>query len=155
MDMNTQYLTFSVSISIISWMVGMVFNSFFKKTKYYESCANINLIKSKSLRNNIKLNWFKWIVKNTFFKYFNPSLKISSKPSIDELKLLRDDMTFAELNHLVGFGFVCSFACIKFVNGLYLFGVVMIIVNVLLNLYPSLLQQENKQRIDKLLKRYA
>jgi len=133
----------------------MVFNSLLRKTKHYDKLSNLTLIKSKALQKKIKLSWFKWIVRNTFFKYFNPKLKLKSKTNICELKDLRQQMNFAELNHLVGFCFVLVFVVVKFANGLYLFGFIMLIVNVLLNLYPSLLQQENKARIDMFIKKHT
>ncbi|MGZ5221269.1 MAG: glycosyl-4,4'-diaponeurosporenoate acyltransferase CrtO family protein [Chitinophagaceae bacterium] len=34
----------------------------------------------------------------------------------------------------------------------YLFGLIIMIINIFMNLYPALLQQENKRRIDKLIK---
>jgi len=153
--MITQHISFSISITVISWIVGMAFNSLLRKTKYYEELSNLNLIKRESLQKAIQLSWFKWVVKNTFFKYFNPKLKLKSKAEIVELEELRKEMTFAELNHLVGFLFVSIFVFAKFVDGLYLFGFIMMIVNILLNLYPSLLQQQNKSRIDRFIKRYT
>lgn len=153
--MVTQQITFSISITIISWGVGIVFNSLLKKTKYYERLSNLTLIDSKPLQKAIQLSLFKWVVKKTFFKYFNPKLKLKGKAEIGELKELRKEMTFAELNHLVGFCFVSIFVFVKFVDGLYLFGFIMMLVNILLNLYPSLLQQQNKSRIDKFIKRYT
>lgn len=99
----------------------------------------------------IGLGAFKWIVKNTFFKYFNQKLKLNRKIELTELNELRKEMTFSEINHLIGFAFVTIFAFVKFSNGNYLFALIIMIVNILLNLYPSLLQQENKRRIDKLL----
>jgi len=71
---------------------------------------------------------------------------------MNQLTELRKEMTFSEISHLIGFGFVTIFALAKFINGTYLFGLIIMIVNVLLNLYPSLLQQENKRRIDRLIK---
>jgi len=43
------------------------------------------------------------------------------------------------------------FIFIKIFKGLYLFAVVMTLVNILMNIYPALLQQQNKRRIDKYL----
>ncbi|MCH2190393.1 MAG: hypothetical protein MK188_05665 [Gammaproteobacteria bacterium] len=133
----------------------MAFNSLLKQTRYYEKLSNLRLIDSHTLQKAIQLSSFKWFVKNTFFKYFNPKLKLKGKAEIAELKELRKEMTFAELNHLVGFCFVSIFVFVKLVDGLYLFGFIMMLVNILLNLYPSLLQQQNKSRIDKLIKRYT
>lgn len=153
--MIVQYIKFGVSITIISWMVGIIINSIFKRTQYYEKASNFNLIESKTLNKRIGLHYFKWIVKNTIFKYFNPKLKLGRKAELAEIKELREEMTFAELNHLIGFLFVIFFVLEKLVNGLYLFAAIILIANLLLNLYPSLLQQENKRRIDKFLRRYS
>lgn len=87
-------------------------------------------------------------MKNTYFKYFNQKLKLKNKVETIELNELRKEMTISEIDHLIGFTFVTIFALVKLINGFYLFGLVIMIVNILLNLYPSLLQQENKRRID-------
>ena len=150
-----QYFVFSISIAFISWMIGMILNALIKNKSYYVNLSNLNFIKSENLTKILGLGFFKWIVKNTFFKYFNQKLKLKNKIEISELSELRKEMTFSEISHLIGFGFVTIFVLVKFINGNYLFGLIMMIVNMLLNLYPSLLQQENKRRIDKLIKKYS
>ena len=152
--MITQYITFSISITIISWMVGIILNNILRRTKYYKNLSNFNFIQNKALNNKIGLGFFKWIVKNTFFKYLNQNFKLKNRVGITELNNLRKEMTLAELNHLIGFGFVSIFTLEKIVNGFYLFGLIIMIVNILLNLYPSLMQQENKRRIDKFIKKF-
>jgi len=150
-----QYLSFSISITIISWIVGMILNALIKNKSYYVNLSNLNFIRSEALTKTIGLGIFKWIVKNTFFKYFNQKLKLKNKIEISELNELRKEMTISEISHLIGFGFVTIFALVKFINGNYLFGFIITIVNILLNLYPSLLQQENKRRIDRLIKIFS
>ena len=130
----------------------MIFNSILIKTEYYKNLSCLNIIESKTLNKRIGLGSFKWIVKNTPFKYFNQKLKLKTKIGITELNVLRKEMTFSEISHLIGFGFVTVFALIKLVNSNYLFALIITIVNILMNLYPSLLQQENKRRIDRLIK---
>ena len=147
-----QYLSFSVSITFISWIIGMILNALIKNKSYYINLSNLNFIKSKTLNKRIGLGIFKWIVKNTFFKYFNQKLKLKNKIEITDLNGLRNEMIIAEISHLIGFGFVTIFALLKLINGIYLFALIFMIVNILLNLYPSLLQQENKRRIDRLIK---
>jgi len=146
-----KYLTFGVSISFISWIVGMIFNSILVKTEYYKKLSNLNFIESKTLNKNIGIEYFKWIVKNTFFKFFNQKIKLKNKKT--ELTEIRTEMTIAEISHLIGFIFVTFIAIYKSISHDYLFGLTIMIVNILMNLYPSLLQQENKRRIDKLIKR--
>lgn len=148
-----KYLTFGISISFISWLVGMVLNSILMKTEYYQNIANLNFIKSKTLNKKIGIDYFKWIVKNSFFKFFNQKIQLKNKTT--ELTEIRKEMTIAEISHLIGFLFVTFFAVYKSITHNYLFGLIIMIANILLNLYPSLLQQENKRRIDPLIKRQA
>jgi len=149
-----KYLAFSASITVISWMVGIVINAIFRKTNFYKNnLSDLNFLKSENLNKIIGIDIFKWIVKNTFFKFFNQKLKLKKKIEKNDLNKLRDEMTISEIDHLIGFAFVTIFAFEKFVNLNFLFGLIMMIVNVLMNLYPSLLQQENKRRIDKLIKK--
>jgi len=147
-----KYLTFSISIAFISWIVGLIFNSLLMKTKYYKNVSNLNIITSKTLNKNIGIGLFKWIVKNTPFKYFNQKLNLKTKTELTELYVLRKEMTVSEISHLIGFGFVTIFAIGKLANAAYLFAFIIMIINTLMNLYPSLLQQENKRRIDRLIK---
>jgi hypothetical protein len=121
------------------------------KTEYYQKLSNLNFIKSKTFNKNIGIKYFKWIVKNTFFKFFNPKIKLENRNT--DLTLIRNEMTFSEISHLIGFVFVAIFAIYKSFSVGILFGLTMMIPNVLMNLYPSLLQQENKRRIDKMMKR--
>lgn len=142
-------LTFGTSISVVSWMIGIIFNAIFGKTKFYKKLSNLNFIKSKSLNKNIGMNYFKWVVKNTFFKFFNQKIKLENKNN--DLKNIRNEMTLAEISHLVGFIFVALFAIYYSFRVSLTYGLPMMIPNILLNLYPSLLQQENKRKIDKLI----
>lgn len=150
-----KYLIFSISIAVISWMVGMIMNAFVRKTEFYnKNLSNLNFIKSKTLNKIIGLSVFKWIVKNTFFKFLNQKLKLKTKIKSADLDKLRAEMTISEIDHLIGFCFVTFFAVDKFLNSNSLFALTIMIVNIVMNLYPSLLQQENKRRIDQILQNF-
>ena len=138
-------------MSFISWIVGMILNSILMRTEYYKKLSNLNFIKSKTLNKNIGIKYFKWIVKNTFFKFFNQKIKLENRDA--DLTEIRNEMTLSEISHLIGFIFVTIFATYKSFSVGILFGLTMMIPNVLMNLYPSLLQQENKRRIDKMMER--
>lgn len=146
-----KYLTFGIFISFISWTIGLIFNSILLKTGYFKKVSNLNFIESKTLNKIIGIGYFKWIVKNTFFKFFNQKIKLENKKT--ELSDIRREMTIAEIGHLIGFVFVIFVAIYKYMTHNFLFAFIIMIVNILMNLYPSLLQQENKRRIDKLIKR--
>ncbi len=146
-----KYIIFSISIAFISWMAGMILNTGIKNKYFYENLSNLNFIKNKNLNKIIGLGYFKWVVKNTFFKFFNQKIKLKNKKI--ELSEIRKEMTIAEVSHLIGFIFVTIVALYKSIPNNYLLGLTIMIFNILMNLYPSLLQQENKRRIDKLMKK--
>lgn len=149
-----KYLLLSISITFISWIIGMSINAVLRKTEFYnKNLSSLNFIKSENLNKIIGIGIFKWIVKNTFFKYLNQKLKLKKKIEKTDLNKLRNEMAITEIDHLIGFFFVTIFVFVKFFNFNYLFGLIMMTVNILMNLYPSLLQQENKRRIDKLIKK--
>ncbi len=145
------YIIFGTSVSVVSWMVGIIFNSFLAKSKYYERLSNMNFIESRTLNKYMGIEYFKWMVKNTFFKFFNQKIKLRNGKA--DLAEIRKEMTLAETSHLIGFIFVLVFAIYWSIKHSLLFGIIIMIMNTLLNLYPSLLQQENKRRIDKLINR--
>lgn len=146
-----QYFVFAISISVISWIVGIIVNTLIKNQPWYKNLSYIELVKSKRVNKWMGIDAIKWIIINTPFKYFNPGLKVKGKGT--DLVALRREMTYAEIGHLVGFVFVTFFALIKAINVSILFGVIIMMVNLLMNLYPSLLQQQNKKRIDRFINR--
>lgn len=147
-----KYFTFSISIAFISWIVGMVINAALSRTQFYQNrLSRLNFLKHEKANHLLGIELFKWFIMHSPFKFFNPKLSIRKKILVRELAEYRSEMTTAELSHLFAFTFMAIFICIKIYNGLYLFAGVMLLVNVLMNLYPSLLQQQNKRRIDRYL----
>lgn len=145
-----KYLTYSFSIAVISWIIGLTITALLSKTSFYnQKLAGLNFVASERVNGILGLKLFKWIILHSFFKYFNPKLSIKKRILLSELGAYRSEMTKAEVGHLIAFVFMAIFIVIKIVNGLYIFALVMLMVNIIMNLYPSLLQQQNKRRIDR------
>ena len=142
---------FGLSLSVVSWMVGIIGNALLLKTKSYEKLSHLNFIPSKALNKVLGIEQFKWVVKNSFFRFLNQAIRVEGKQT--DLEAIRHQMTIAEVSHLIGFAFVAAAAVYQSFAISLIFGVTMMIPNLALNLYPSLLQQENTRRIDQLLKR--
>ncbi len=154
--MAYKYISFSIAITFISFIVGMAINSVLKKTDLYNNrLSHLNFIKSEKINSLIGVDIVKWVVKNTPFKFLNQKLKLKSKTEITDLINIKKEMTSSEIDHLIGFVFVTIFALIKFYKTEIIFGLTILIVNLWMNLYPSLLQQQNKRRIDKLIRRFS
>lgn len=149
-----KYLSFSIAITFISFMIGMAVNALLKNIPFYNNeLSNLNFIKSRMLNKYFGVDLVKWIIKNTPFKYFNQKLKLRNKIEKTDLHELRKEMTSSEIDHLIGFVFVAIFALMKFYKTEWLFGLTIMTVNIVMNLHPSLLQQQNKRRIDNVIKR--
>ena len=145
-----EYFKFAISISFISWLVGLLGNGLLMKMKFYHKLSNFNFIRNSTANKYLGIKYFQWIVKNTPFKFFNQKIKLKNGKA--DLMEIRKEMTYAEIGHLIGFVFVLPFAAYYGIKYSALFGVIIMAINVLMNLYPSLLQQENKRRIDRLIR---
>ncbi len=147
-----KYFAFSISIVFMSFIVGMIMTALIRKTKFYnEKLSHLNFIKSEIINKFIGVGVVKWIVKNTFFKFLNDKIKFDRKMKISEIRTIRSEMTKSEVDHLFAFFFVLGYVITILYNQKYLLGLTVLFVNIIMNLYPSLLQQQNKRRIDKLI----
>jgi len=153
--MLIRYITFSVSIVFISFIVGMIMTALIRNTNFYKTrLSNLNFVKSDIINQMLGVGLVKWIVKNTFFKYLNPNLRFDKKSNISQIKTIRNDMIKAEIDHLFAFLFVSIFMFIAINNHKFLSALIILFTNIIMNLNPSLLQQQNKRRIDKLLSKF-
>ena len=99
-----EYLKFGISISFISWMVGLIGNALLLKSAHYGKLSNFNFVRSKAVNRVLGITYFQWIVKNTPFKFFNQKIKLKNGKT--DLLEIRREMTIAEIGHLIGFVFV-------------------------------------------------
>lgn len=153
--MLIRYITFSVSIVFISFIVGMIMTALIRNTNFYKTrLSNLNFVKSDIINQMLGVGLVKWIVKNTFFKYLNPNLRFDKKSNISQIKTIRNDMIKAEIDHLFAFLFVSIFMFSAINNHKFLSALIILFTNIIMNLNPSLLQQQNKRRIDKLLSKF-
>lgn len=152
-DKKTLIISFSLSMIFFSWILGHFTNELLKKKKdFYAKISNFVFIRNDCYAKLIGVDWFKWIVRKSFFKYFNQNLIIKRKFNFSRLRELRNEMTSSEISHLVGFGLVLIIILILITMKKFEFVTILLILNILMNFYPSLLQQVNKRRIDKILK---
>ena len=150
-----KYICFSISIAFMSFIIGMIMTSLIRKIDFYaHKLSHLNFVKNETTNKIMGVGVVKWIVKNTFFKFFNQNLKIHRRVNLTDLRNIRNEMTKSEIDHLFAFVAVIIFVIVKIFNQEYLFAFIIFMVNIIMNLYPSLLQQQNKRRIDKLIARY-
>jgi hypothetical protein len=146
------YILNAFVFTLASWTIGLLLNNAIKSMPFYSLISNFNFIKKESTNRAIGLTLFKWLVKHTFFKYFNQKLKFETRPSLSELQDIRNEMVYAEIGHFIAFIAILVVIVIKLINGTLAYAGLLFVFNIVFNLYPSLLQQQNKKRIDRILK---
>lgn len=146
------YILNSIAFTFVSWCIGLVLNNIIKKMPFYSKLSHFNFIKKEATYQAIGMSGFKWILKNSFFKYFNQKLKFETRPSIAQLLEIRKEMTYSEIGHYIAFIFIVVITILKLYNEQLMYATILCICNIIFNLYPSLLQQQNKKRIDRILK---
>lgn len=135
-------------------ILGFLVNERIKGKGFYHRLTHLEFIKSDQINQWIGVGVMKFLVSKTFWGKFNTKLKIERKPTLQELIFLKEEMTNAEISHLIGFLAVLLVSIGLTVTKNYEFGFVLLIINIIFNLYPSLLQQQNKRRINQVLERF-
>lgn len=146
------YFLNAIALTFVSWTIGLLLNNAIKKTNFYSLISNFSFVKSTSLNKTLGLNLFGWIIKNSFFKVFNQKLKFEKIPTVEDLQQIRKEMVYAEVGHIIGFIFLLFVIIYQIINANTIYVIILFVFNIVFNLYPILLQQYNKKRIDRILK---
>lgn len=154
--MLKEYLSLAYLIVFSSFIVGSIITASIRNSTFYDKkLSNLNFIKSEKTNKIIGVGIIKWVVKFTIVRHLNQKIKIDKKKlKICNLYIIRMEMNKSEIDHLFGFVSVFIFVIFTFSQGNFLFGSIVFLLNIFMNLYPSLLQQQNKRRIDKLIARF-
>ena len=154
--MALQLYIFGITFAFGFSVAGLIINNAIKNKPFYANLSNLNFVKSDRTNRYLGVLLFRKIIVNSFWKYLNQSLKVSDRPDNRKLIALRNEMTYAEVSHLIAFICVLIAAVIFEANRLYKGAFIPILVsNVIFHLYPPLLQQYNKRRIDRIIDRFA
>ena len=109
------------------------------------------MIKDDKTATLIGVGVIKWLVYETFWRKTNPALTMAGYPSLEKLSKLKEEMTKAEVGHLIGFFVVIAIAIVFYVIGDTKQSIVLTAANVVFNLYPVFLQQSNKSRVESIM----
>lgn len=150
--MIVAYITGSISLVFCFAIIGLLINLAIKDKPFYLHLSNFKFIKDHKLNRYLGILYFKHLLANTFWKNFNPTLKIKEKPDQTKLKQLRNEMTYAEISHLIAFILVIVLTIISYFTQFHNKIIpILLIANVIFHLYPALVQQYNKRRLDKVI----
>ena len=138
-------IVYTLKVIFISWIIGHASTLLLRKVISIDKLLQLNVVRNEKLNKLIGVGICRWVLVNSFIKYFTPRLQISvKKPSLNELIELREAMTYAETVHLIGFAYVIGRVLMDISNDEHQSMIApLIAVNILANLYPALVQQMN------------
>ncbi|PVY36081.1 glycosyl-4,4'-diaponeurosporenoate acyltransferase CrtO family protein [Pontibacter virosus] len=150
--MNTFLYIFLIILN--SWGLGALVNYCIQNKTFYKSISDKVLIKNDKWNNYLGLSFFKFLVTKTVYGNINRTIRISNG-TFDDLSKMKKKMIDSEIGHSIGlFSSQVVFIYLFINNSNEAFLLTGTALNILLNFYPILLQQSNKSRINKVLKKY-
>ena len=136
----------------VSYGAGVLGTGIIKLLGVYDYFENHNYI-GDNLTEKLGVLKLGWLIRNSFLGKFNQKLKFKGGLNQEKLMQLKDDMTFAENNHLIGFVLLQVLIVILAYKRIKIWQILSYtILNIIFNLYLVFLQQFNKRRIDRILK---
>lgn len=113
------------------------------------------IIKNEHWNTYLGVNLFQQLVTKTIYGKLNQTIKITNG-SYKDLSIAKNEMIKSELGHFIGFiSSQLVFLVIYLFNSDGLYFLSGTLFNIILNVYPVLLQQKNKIRISSILKNYS
>ncbi|WP_255457739.1 hypothetical protein [Flavobacterium sp. MK4S-17] len=149
------YIAASISIVFATAVFGLLLNNALNRKAFYKKFKNMNFLKSENANRYIGVILMKRIIIHSFWKNLNPALRLNSAEGKGNIIRLYDEMTNAEISHLIGFLLTLIIILISywadFHSGII---VPLMVANIIFHLYPALLQQYNKRRIKRFLEEH-
>ena len=119
-----------------------------RNVRFFYAVKNFELTKNLTVYKFLRIDFFVYCIKNTFFRHFNTKIRMTKRPNLNEVDELRNELTISEICHVFGFVFVVIFQIVVLItSSLYDLLLFSSIFNIVFNLYPVLLQERNKLRL--------
>ena len=143
-----------ITLLFASYGLGAMFGGMLSGQSFFEHFENRNYI-SDRLTKSLGVLFLGWLIRHSFLGRFNQKLYYKGKFDQASLHTLKKEMTYAEINHFIGFIMLQLFIFAMPLWELpWWYMILMTFVNIIFNMYLVFLQQYNKRRIDKILPRY-
>ena len=140
-----------ILILFLSFVVGVMVDPILRRMAPYESLSRRYLFSDSKTYESLGVLRYRDFLLATPFGSFNRDIHFSTSRDLKTLERIRDHMATAEMSHWVGF------IAMLIVNGIAwwyrgpVLGLAYLSMNLLGNIYPCLLQQYNKRRLERLI----
>ena len=140
-----------ILVTFLSFVVGVFADPILRRVTDYESLSTRYLFADAETYELFCVLWFRWFLQVTPLGRFNRDIHFTGKRDLATLKTIRDHMATAEMSHWVGFMSMLAMTFVAWWHRGTIVGLSYVAFNLLGNVYPCLLQQYNKRRLDRLI----
>lgn len=146
-----QLLNNPIAVMFLSFIIGVIADLVLRRMPFYGLISARYLFADSKTYENVGVERFQKFLLATPLRMFNTNIKLPKKRDLQLLKDIRKHIATAEVSHWVGFA-------VMGVSTVYAWtiygpkvGIAFVFFNTVGNLYPCLLQQYNKKRLNQLI----
>ncbi|WMW80905.1 hypothetical protein RF679_01160 [Undibacterium cyanobacteriorum] len=141
----------AVAMMFLSFIIGVFVDLALRRMAIYESISGRFLFADEKTYERFGVALYRKILLATPLRFFNTQIKIPKNRDLQLLKDIRKHIAAAEVSHWVGFVVMMVATIYAWMNFGPKIGLSFVVLNVLGNLYPCMLQQYNKRRLYQLI----
>lgn len=135
----------------LSFLAGVFADSMLRRMPSYGWLSSQYLFANPKTYERLGVLWFRRFLLATPLRLFNTSICFNKRSDLELLKKIRGHIASAEMGHWVGFVTMLGLMFVAWWNYGLKVGLGYLVLNVVGNLYPCLLQQYNKRRLDRVI----
>ncbi len=135
----------------LSFVVGVCVDPILRRVTDYEKLSTRYLFSDLAAYERLGVLWYRRFLLVTPVGSFNTSIHFDKNRDLEKLTEIRDHMATAEISHWVGFVVMLIMTVVAWWYRGAFIGLLYLLFNLLGNVYPCLLQQYNKRRLERLI----
>lgn len=147
LDLKVQVFNNAIASLFVSFLFGMVGDAILRRLTVYDWLSTRYLFANAKVYERLGVLWFRKFLLSTPLRYFNTSIQFTQSRDLSLLKTIRGYIAAAEVSHWVAFVMMSVWMAAAWWYSGPKVGVAFLVLNVVGNLYPCLLQQYNKRRL--------
>lgn len=146
-----QLLNNPIAVMFLSFIIGVIADLLLRRMPLYAWISTRYLFADSKTYENVGVERFQKILLATPLRMFNSNIKLPKKRDLQLLKDIRKHIATAEVSHWVGFAVMMVLTVYAWSTYGSKVGIAFVVFNTVGNLYPCLLQQYNKKRLNQLI----
>ncbi len=148
MGVTVQLFNNPVAMLFLSFIAGLIGDALLRRFAFYQSLSRLYLFSDSKIYERLGVLWFRKFLLATPLRLFNNKIFVAQKRDLNKLKEVRAHIATAEGSHWVAFFLMLIAMLPAWWYFGWRIGASYLALNIAGNLYPCLLQQVNKRRLN-------